>query len=86
MTKTQAHSLVQALKKEFHGQVEAEPINGHGRYRFAVTSKRFAKMPQLRRQDAVWEIVDRTLPSDAALDISIILAFAPADLVVASEK
>ena len=39
MTKTQAHSLVQALKKEFHGQVEAEHINGHGRYRFAVTSK-----------------------------------------------
>jgi stress-induced morphogen len=86
MTKTQAHSLVQALKKQFRGHVEAEPINGHGRYRFAVTSKRFEKMPQLRRQDAIWEIVDQTLPPDAALDISIILAFAPADLAVPAEK
>jgi hypothetical protein len=86
MTKTQAHTLVQALKKEFHGQVEAEPINGHGRYRFAVTSKHFEKMPQLRRQDAIWDIVDRTLPPEAALDISIILAFAPADLAVTAGK
>lgn len=81
MTKHQAQTLVKALKKKFHGQVDAEPINGKGRYRFAVTSKQFAKMPQLRRQDAVWEIVDETLPAEATLDISIILAFAPADLV-----
>ena len=58
MTKTQAKSLVQALQKKFHGQAEAEPVNGHGRYRFAMTSP------------------------DAVLDISIILALAPADLAV----
>ncbi|MFI5379353.1 MAG: hypothetical protein ACHRHE_08650 [Tepidisphaerales bacterium] len=80
MTKEQVKSLVQAFKRAFHGSVDVESINGHGRYRFAITSKRFAKMPQLKRQDAIWEIVDQTLPREATLDISIILAFAPADL------
>ncbi|HEY4330431.1 MAG TPA: hypothetical protein VGN88_11900 [Phycisphaerae bacterium] len=86
MTKHQTKLLAQALKKAFHGQVEAESINGHGRYRFTVTSKAFAKMPQLRRQDAIWKIVDQTLPRDAVLDISIILAFDPADLALSAGK
>jgi hypothetical protein len=40
-------------------------------------SRKFDDMPQLRRQDEIWEVVDETLPREATLDISIILAFAP---------
>jgi hypothetical protein len=87
MTKKQAEALVQALEKKFHGKVESELIpNAQGRYRFAITSKVFDKMPQLRRQDAIWDIVDKTLTPDAILDISIILAFAPADLAITTGK
>ena len=81
MTKTQANTLVRALVKRFGGKAEFEPINGRGRYRFAITSKRFSKVPQLKRQDQVWEVVDEVLPRDAILDVSLILAFDPADLV-----
>jgi hypothetical protein len=80
MTRNQAQALVRALKKEFHGNAEFERVNNRGRYRFAVTSEHFAKMPQLRRQDAAWKVVEQTLPREATLDVSIILAFAPADL------
>jgi stress-induced morphogen len=82
MTKVQAQELVQALKKKFHGHVEEELVSRPGRYRFAIKSKAFANMPQLQRQDAIWKIVDKTLPREAILDISIILAFAPAELSI----
>jgi hypothetical protein len=85
MTKPQVKTLLLALKKAFPGQVQAESVNGNGRYRFAVTSRKFSRMPQLKRQDAVWKIVDETLPAEATLDITIILAFAPADLVAAAK-
>ncbi|HEX4797243.1 MAG TPA: hypothetical protein VH370_25845 [Humisphaera sp.] len=85
MTEAQAKTLREALKKEFKAQAEFEPVNGKGRYRFAVTSKRFAKMPQLKRQDEVWKVVDRILSRDASLDVSLILAFAPEDLAAAGK-
>jgi stress-induced morphogen len=57
MTKKQADSLAQALKQKFGGEIEFEAVNKQGRYRFAIVSKRFNKMSQLKRQDEVWKIV-----------------------------
>lgn len=80
MTTTQATALKKALRKEFSGKVDAERINGRGRYRFAVVSPRFSGMAHLKRQDAIWKVVDSTLPREATLDVSLILAFAPKEL------
>src|SRR5438128_398333 len=80
MTQAQADMLSSALQSRFAGSVEKEPINGFGRYRFALTSDHFAGMPQLQRQDEIWKVVDETLSRDAILDISLILAFAPSEL------
>src|SRR5437667_6505296 len=70
MTEAQADALCEALRLRFAGSAEREPVNGHGRYRFALTSDRFAGMPQLRRQDEIWQVVDATLPREATLDVS----------------
>ena len=83
MTKNQANLLAGALKKRFPGKAEFEPVNAQGRYRFAIVSGRFNAMSQLERQDEVWKVVDRVLPRAATLDISTILAFAPADMATA---
>jgi stress-induced morphogen len=84
MTKAQLSALKQAIRKRFPtAKVEAESVNGHGRYRIAIISRQFERMPQLKRQDALWSIVDKTLPREATLDISLILAFAPKELAIA---
>ena len=80
MTENEASSVVQALKQQFGGESEFEAVNSNGRYRFAITSDHFNSMPHLLRQDEVWKVVDRVLPREATMDISMILAFAPADL------
>jgi len=80
MTQTQANALTKALRRQFAGKVEVERINGRGRYRFAVVSSRFKGVAHLKRQDAIWRVVDSTLPRNATLDISLILAFAPNEL------
>jgi stress-induced morphogen len=82
MNQAEVDALVQAFRNRFGPQVEAEAVNGHGRYRFAVVSPQFASMTHLQRQDALWEVVDATLPRPVTLDISLILAFAPNELVV----
>lgn len=79
MTKKQAGTLAEALRRQFEAEVDAEPL-GNGRFRFALVSPKFKKMPHLRRQDKVWELVDRTLPREAIMDISLILAYAPSEL------
>ena len=83
MTEAKANALCEALRLKFDGNVERESINGHGRYRFAIASDRFTGMPQLKRQDEVWQVVDATLPREATLDISLILTFAPSELAAA---
>jgi hypothetical protein len=40
-------------------------------------------MPHLRRQDQAWKVVDRVLPREATLDVSLILTYDPADLMTA---
>jgi stress-induced morphogen len=85
MTPQQVEALKAAFQTEFHAEVDAEQVNSQGRYRFAVVSPQFEQMTQLQRQDGLWKLVDQTLPRDATLDISLILAFAPSELVETGE-
>lgn len=82
MTKKQANSLAEVFRDRFAADVDSEAI-GKGRFRFAVTSAKFNKMSPLRRQDKVWSIVDEVLPREAVLDISLILALSPRELIAA---
>lgn len=83
MTQEQVDSLAAALRERFRGEVEVERIGERMRYRFAVVSSEFMPMTQLQRQDAVWAVVDSTLPREATLDVSLILTFAPSELAQA---
>jgi len=87
VTKGQAESLQRQLKRAFGGKVQLELIDQkRGRYRFAVLSKRFNSIKPLARQDRAWKVVDKTLPREAALDVSLILTYAPAELELAAAK
>ena len=86
MTQQEVDQLADALRRQFNAEVEAEPVNGNGRYRFAVVSPEFEQMNQLQRQDAIWAVVDATLPRLATLDISLILAFSPTELAETGER
>ena len=83
MTQEQVDALSRAFRERLEAQVDVEPVNGHGRYRFAVVSPRFREMNHLQRQDAVWQLADETLPREVTIDISLILAFAPEELAAA---
>ena len=83
MTQDQVDILSKALRDRLGVEVDAEPVGSRLRYRFAVIAPAFTQMTQLRRQDAVWEIVDATLPREATLDVSLILTFAPGELAEA---
>ena len=85
MTKRDAESLADALRRKFSAEVEVQAVNGNGRYRFAIVSQDLQRMNQLERQDAIWEVVDATLPRNATIDVSLILAFSPAELAEAPE-
>jgi acid stress-induced BolA-like protein IbaG/YrbA len=80
MTQEQADTLAEALRRQFQAQVDVEQVGQGLRYRFGVVSPHFAQLTQLQRQDAVWRVVDDTLPREATLDVSLILTFAPAEL------
>ena len=86
MTQQEVDLLAVALRRRFNADVDAQPVNGKGRYRFAVVSPEFDQMNQLQRQDAIWEVVDAVLPRPATLDISLILAFSPTELAETGER
>lgn len=79
MIARQANKLKAALAEAFEAEVEAEKI-APGRYRFSIISPQFDQMPQLKRQDAAWKVVDRMLTTEASIDISLILTYAPHEL------
>ena len=84
MTGIELKKLTIALHKKFGAEVRHEKVNGKGRYRLEVISPKFTRMAQLRRQDAVWAVVDKVLPREATLDISLILTYSPAELAAAN--
>jgi hypothetical protein len=47
-------------------------------------SSQFNNVPDLQRQDRVWEIVDSTIQRGETLDISLILAFTPEEVSIHS--
>lgn len=79
MTQEQANGLAEALRRRFQAEVDVEQVGDRMRYRFGVVSPQFSQMTQLQRQDAVWQVVDATLPREATLDVSLILTFSPAE-------
>ena len=83
MTKTQAQKIASMLKRRFGGKVEFEKLIDSKNYRFAITSKQFEKMTQLGRQDAVWAAIDEEISRDVLVDISLILTYAPKELILA---
>jgi hypothetical protein len=83
VTQDQADVLARVFRERFGAQVDVEAVNQRGRYRFAVVSPQFREMTHLQRQDALWQVADATVPRDASLDISLILAFAPEELAAA---
>jgi acid stress-induced BolA-like protein IbaG/YrbA len=85
MTEAQKDTLAEALRRQFAADVDVEQVGPNGRFRFAVMSPQFERMEQLRRQDLIWDVVDQTLPREATLDISLILAFAPSELASAGD-
>ena len=86
MTPEQAETLAREFQIRFDADVDFECVNGKDRYRFAVVSPRFDRMTQLQRQDALWAAVDAVLPRELTLDVSLILAFAPAELAETGES
>jgi hypothetical protein len=74
--------LKAAFEREMDGHVEVEEVDPD-RFRFAVTSKRFGGVGHLQRQDLLWDIVDRELPPERTLAISLILAYDPIELQTA---
>jgi hypothetical protein len=80
MTKATAKKLAAEIKKRFAADVEVEQIDPKGRFRFNVASPRFEKMPHLKRQDLLWDVVDEVLSRQDTIDISLILAYAPSEL------
>jgi acid stress-induced BolA-like protein IbaG/YrbA len=79
VTQEQANSLAEALRGRFQAEVDVEQVGDRMRFRFGVVSPQFSQMTQLQRQDAVWQVVDATLPREATLDVSLILTFSPAE-------
>ena len=56
-----------------------------GRYRFGVVASKFIRMSHLKRQDKIWEVIDKAVQAkkisrEAMLEISLILAYAPEEL------
>jgi stress-induced morphogen len=84
MSPQQVEQLKQEFEKRFQAVVETEPVDGNGRYRFAVVSPQFESMTHLQRQDALWEVVGQILSREASLDISLILAFSASEIGVHS--
>jgi stress-induced morphogen len=80
MTTTELKKLTSALRKTFGGKVHHEKIGSGGRYRLEVISPKFSRMSPLRRQDAVWDIVDKAIKPASSLDISLILTHSPGEL------
>jgi acid stress-induced BolA-like protein IbaG/YrbA len=75
--------LKKALASEFGAVVDVQPVPGGSLpdyFRVALVSTRFARMPHLKRQDAVWDVADRILSREEVLSVSMILAFAPNEL------
>lgn len=74
--------LVTAFKARFGGQVEhdKEIVGGVERFSFYLVSPKLKSLSHLKRQDAVWEVIDTVLSREEALQVSAVLALAPGEI------
>mgnify|MGYP006301420073 CR=1 FL=1 len=79
MTPKQVKQLTSALEQAFNAEVQAEKVSTK-RYRFVVVSPQFCRMTQMERQDAIWAQVDQVLQKADAVNVSLILAYAPNEI------
>jgi acid stress-induced BolA-like protein IbaG/YrbA len=86
MTPQDAEDVATLLEQSFvGGGVDLESVNGNGRYQFAIVSPQFSNMPQLDRQDAVWDAIRGKISQSVSIDILMILAFSPEELAEIQE-
>lgn len=84
MTPKEANQIKELLEKEFNAEVQLMK-SPEDRYEFGVISEQFSTLSHLKRQDRIWEAIDKAveaqkLSREAMLEISLILAYAPDEL------
>jgi len=71
-------TLEEALKEKLrNAQVDVEKVGRTNRFRFLVVSDRFRRMHHPKRQNLVWDIVEKVLPPQEMLRISMIITMSP---------
>lgn len=82
MSEFPAAKLVDAFRKRFGGEVEfdAEVVGGIERFSFYLVSPQFKALSHLKRQDAVWEVIDSVLSREEALQVSGVLPLVPGEI------
>lgn len=83
-------TLVRTLKQELSAEVDVELVPSEDpfpdRYRLAIVSKSFERMTHLKRQDFIWEIINRVLVREQSMAVSMVLAFSPGELEPLTKK
>lgn len=84
MTEFPVQKIVGALREKFGPEVthDSDVVGGREMFSFYVVSPAFAGIGHLKRQDAVWAVIDGTLSREEALQVSAVLALAPGELEV----
>jgi hypothetical protein len=73
-------ALVDALKRELpRAKVDVERVPRTNRYRLAVVAPQFSRMRHPKRQNLLWDIVEKVLKRDELLRVSMIIAMSPAE-------
>ena len=74
--------LIDALRKRFGAKVEfdKEVVGGMERFSFYLVSPRFKSLSHLKRQDAVWKVIDSVLSREEALQVSAVLVLVPGEI------
>ena len=82
MTAFPREKLVEAFRERFGGEVEVEAdvVGGVERFSFYLVSPEFKSLSHLKRQDAVWQVIDSILSREEALQVSAVLPLAPNEI------
>jgi acid stress-induced BolA-like protein IbaG/YrbA len=83
-------TLVRTLKRELSAEVDVELVPGDDpypdRYRLAIVSKMFERMTHLKRQDFIWDIINKVLDREHSLAVSMVLAYSPSEMEPLTKK
>ncbi len=82
MTEFPLEKLITAFRNRFGSEPEYErdTVGGIERFSFYLVSPTFAGLSHLKRQDAVWELIDSVLSREEALQVSAVLPLAPGEI------